>query len=687
MRQFSHDPQLTSPPALMIFDSLGLLSFFPILKVFMSLGSIRIYHINATGFGLILIRILRIFGIVGDCVRIEDFYGLDTQHSKFDECHFRALRISQAAHKKVECAVVKFFSGMSKYSEALLRAGVQNTWAGCLATLFQLQVFAEQKAKESNTPLEQVVVVSVYANLYSNLKSDSPSLFLPSSISIIQQPFRNRMIAWLLRGLYWSLRGVAYQLFDYWFGGARELKVKKYLPRIAFSAVSGIRGKGEPPALMDDLKWWKGSGIPGERLIYFYDRPNFQPTEKKVRVTDSMGVRSFVWDRRYPGDFPSLIIDKFLQKSFWISLMEIFQVFTRSIRVLFVDELAQSVLALGTVHMVAASRLASYFRELNIKGIIHYQQVDADWHSLAAEFNDACRFGISKSSVHPIAAFNYATPQVFFSWGMHEANVLIDSGCTSKYLLIAGCFVDKTQEDHDEAQKRFLILVEKIRSCGANYLLALFDTSILMREFYSFFLDWLIKDPKLGLIVKGKGQTWLKVEADGLDGLVQKALATGRLQIADAEASPADIVSLVDFSIGIASYSAVVVSALKGARVLYIDLQRVDQGPCDKSHLCLQSLGPNRCVFYDFDSAKRAILGYFNDPESNPNLGDVSPVLDLFDPFRDGLAGQRIGEYMKWYMDGLDKGLNRDDSLLHATRKYASKWGEDKVVRGLSEPE
>ena len=153
------------------------------------------------------------------------------------------------------------------------------------------------------------------------------------------------------------------------------------------------------------------------------------------------------------------------------------------------------------------------------------------------------------------------------------------------------------------------------------------------------------------------------------------------------DASPADVAVVADFSIGLGTYSAVVVSALSGARVIFLDFERIDQGQCNQPYFILHSLGPNRCVFYDFDSAKQAILDYVNNPESNPALGDTSSVLDFFDPFRDGKAGQRIGEYMGWYLEGLDKGLSRDDALCISTEKYADKWGEDKVLRGLSESE
>ncbi len=43
---------------------------------------------------------------------------------------------------------------------------------------------------------------------------------------------------------------------------------------------------------------------------------------------------------------------------------------------------------------------------------------------------------------------------------------------------------------------------------------------------------------------------------------------------------------------------------------------------------------------------------------------------------------QWVGEYVRWYLEGLDRRLCRDDALNRATRNYADKWGEDKVVRG-----
>jgi hypothetical protein len=113
-----------------------------------------------------------------------------------------------------------------------------------------------------------------------------------------------------------------------------------------------------------------------------------------------------------------------------------------------------------------------------------------------------------------------------------------------------------------------------------------------------------------------------------------------------------------------------------------LDYERTDQGP-QKPYCILHSLGSNRCVFHEPLLLRQAIVDYFENPDSNPGLGDATPVLDQLDPFRDGKASQRIGEFVAWYLEELDGGSNADNAVRSATDKYAKKWGQDKVIRKL----
>jgi hypothetical protein len=191
-----------------------------------------------------------------------------------------------------------------------------------------------------------------------------------------------------------------------------------------------------------------------------------------------------------------------------------------------------------------------------------------------------------------------------------------------------------------------------------------------------------MEDPCLGLLIKSKGNSWNKMRKEGLDGLIECAYQTNRIHDLDSKSSPADASRLSDFTIGIASMSALATSALEGARVLFLDFERVDQGP-QKPYCILHSLGLNRCVFYEPKLLRQSIKEYFDNPSANSSLGNATPVLDQLDPFRDGKASQRIGEFVSWYLEEIDNGLNSDDAVRNATDKYGEKWGEDKVVRRI----
>tara|TARA_B100000959_G_C14836753_1_gene564241 strand:- start:177 stop:1004 length:828 start_codon:yes stop_codon:yes gene_type:complete len=273
------------------------------------------------------------------------------------------------------------------------------------------------------------------------------------------------------------------------------------------------------------------------------------------------------------------------------------------------------------------------------------------------------------------------TPHVYFLWGEHDARICIDANSISPHLLLAGCAMSEMRysgQQRKVAQSASL----NLRQSGAKFVIVIFDNSTLSSKFYRFFLQWVLDDPNLGLLVKPKKKN-ISDHYSGMHQLFENALATGRTHIFDTSMWPANVSIAADFAIGHSTLSTPVVAALSGVRTIYLDYARLDQQSTTKSYTALHSLGPRRCVFYEHESIRDAITDYYKDPSSNPNLGDATPVLDQFDPFRDGRATQRIGEYVQWYLNSVDQGTVREDALDIATRNYADKWGADKVVRGL----
>ena len=76
MQHFSHEPETPSPPAVMIFDRLRLFSFYPIIKMYIKHGSVKVYYNQAKSSGLMAMRILIFFGVVLDeLCQIKDLGG------------------------------------------------------------------------------------------------------------------------------------------------------------------------------------------------------------------------------------------------------------------------------------------------------------------------------------------------------------------------------------------------------------------------------------------------------------------------------------------------------------------------------------------------------------------------------------------------------------------------------------
>ena len=92
-------------------------------------------------------------------------------------------------------------------------------------------------------------------------------------------------------------------------------------------------------------------------------------------------------------------------------------------------------------------------------------------------------------------------------------------------------------------------------------------------------------------------------------------------------------------------------------------------------------LGVGRVVFTDWLDAWEALIDFRKKPYLNDGFGDWSPMLDELDPFRDGRGAERMGNYLKWIVDGFDAGLSAEESLADAAEQYVKEWGVDKITK------
>jgi hypothetical protein len=93
----------------------------------------------------------------------------------------------------------------------------------------------------------------------------------------------------------------------------------------------------------------------------------------------------------------------------------------------------------------------------------------------------------------------------------------------------------------------------------------------------------------------------------------------------------------------------------------------------------LYDLGLGKVVFRDWDNLWETFLIHSRSGAKVPGFGDWSNMLNDLDPFRDGRAAERMGQYIRWILDGFKEGHDRETVLANAAERYTDIWGHEKV--------
>ena len=233
------------------------------------------------------------------------------------------------------------------------------------------------------------------------------------------------------------------------------------------------------------------------------------------------------------------------------------------------------------------------------------------------------------------------------------------------------------------------IIRQKLRQNGATRIISYFDENTLddkrwsvehhsMRSDYENILKRLFEDSQLGVLIKPKKSSNFRHRLGPVSKMLKDAENSGRCIVFEGgqihNSYPPSIAALAsDIAISGHIYggTAAFESALAGVPVIILDREG-----WPKSRL--YGLGVGKVVFRDWESLWNACNDFFN-YKSIPGFGDWSELLPELDPFRDGKAANRMGNYLKWLLDGFKDGLDRDTIMADAAERYCRKWGYDKI--------
>jgi hypothetical protein len=240
-----------------------------------------------------------------------------------------------------------------------------------------------------------------------------------------------------------------------------------------------------------------------------------------------------------------------------------------------------------------------------------------------------------------------------------------------------GYLYDTAFQELREAE-RVQYVRQQLRSQGVQFILCYLDELSSVEE-YEYFLHWVLEDPTLGIVFKPKHPEALFRRINRISGLVEQAKQTGRCVFLSNVAGgrskvfPAEAALMSDLCIGILlGTTAALEARLAGTPTLLMDLHHMYNHP-------FYHWGAGKVVFDKWDALRAAVERYRADPQAYPEFGNWSQALNDLDPFQDGQASIRIGQYIGWIYNALQQGASKQEALQTAAHRYAERWGEKHV--------
>jgi hypothetical protein len=189
-------------------------------------------------------------------------------------------------------------------------------------------------------------------------------------------------------------------------------------------------------------------------------------------------------------------------------------------------------------------------------------------------------------------------------------------------------------------------------------------------QLYEALIELMDSDERFGLLIKTKKPQVLET----LEGIYRKILKFGeenKCLLVDWKVTPSAAAAAGDLVVTVPS-TAAFESVIAGAPTIVFNPMRSGSG------IFYSNNGLNRRIFEDTERMIAAIKDYTDG--KNPSIGDCRDIAPHIDPFRDGLGPQRIGEYLKWCLEGFDASLESQEVIQQANNRFQEKFGKDKVT-------
>ena len=447
-------------------------------------------------------------------------------------------------------------------------------------------------------------------------------------------------------------------------------------------AIQYTRGSDENLRL-NDLWWFRSSGIPYDRLVLCFNRSRNTATDIIIAelnelginysiLTDSANATSVETTNKYPferirwvcGDIVSAIKVLSWAKKVHASSWQVKQ----WLRVMFFIRKTQA-----------------FMKAENIKVIFDVSEIGLDVAALAADIAGAIKIGTHWSDLSYNCTRVTPLQHIYFVWGSLYQQVVERMGAAGVPVLIGSVYDDLVAEP--EWMRRGKAHRRELESAGTQFMIGVFDRSDsdnahvpppYHREFYTKLFNWAEQDTTLGLLIKPKYKGVPKVIADDptLFQRMENLLQSGQAILLDGLHHVTEAGYGVDIVVALGINSGGLLCALKGIRTVFWDPTHTKNSPLF-ARMVQAGWGNTNVVFEELDMLIEAIKQH---RQNLPIFDDLGIFLDedlaRVDSFRDGKAAIRVGEFVKLFLEATDQGMDRRRAIDRSIEIYNTKWIE-----------
>jgi hypothetical protein len=298
-----------------------------------------------------------------------------------------------------------------------------------------------------------------------------------------------------------------------------------------------------------------------------------------------------------------------------------------------------------------AAELAVFCQRFNVKAFMTCENYikHTDAMQLIAPSLDIRTLSYQYSNMYAVAPIMMTTADIMVTFSKMYQRRWTYKGCAPKEFVNAGYLFSGSFK---YLQERAIRWRSQLTKAGANFIISYFDENVQtdkygcikdedhMSEIFEL-LKLVIEDPSFGLIIKSQFKRNSPRFFDKITGERAKAEATGRYMelVYGSHRNiifPAEAALSSDMVIGhTVGATAGLEAAVAGVRCILLNPYGIKG---DNDALYAQA----DIVYPSLGAALEAIHDYRRGMPRSAHLGDWSPIIDHFDPFRDGLSGHRL---------------------------------------------